>query len=303
MINLDKLKHFDKEVLNNYEVYLLTNKHLSNNSINSYLFDILKYLCFLEEKNIFTYNNITKEDIECYLEYLNNQKYSIYSVVRKITSLKIFHHYLNKNYQIKDVSLNIENPSFYKKLPTVLTIEEVEKLLNFNLLTAFDYRNKAMIELMYGTGLRVSELINLKLTDVDLDKKYVRCYGKGRKERIVPIGELALNYLQIYVEQYRNQLLKKRFCDYLFLNNHGNQLTRQGFLLIIKNIAKDTGITKEITPHVLRHSFATHLLNNGADLLSISLLLGHENVTTTQIYTHISSEILKENYDLYHPHK
>ena len=156
---------------------------------------------------------------------------------------------------------------------------------------------------MYATGLRVSELINLDFNNINLDKAYVRCFGKGNKERIVPIGEIALNYLTIYINNYRDSLKKKYLCDKLFLNNHGKALTRQGFLMIIKNIAKEVGIDKNITPHMLRHSFATHLLNNGADLRSIQVLLGHSNLSTTQIYTNVSNEILKENYELFHPRK
>ena len=295
MINLDKLKHFDKEVLNNYEVYLLTNKHLSNNSINSYLFDILKYLCFLEEKNIFTYNNITKEDIECYLEYLNNQKYSIYSVVRKISSIKSFYNFLYTE-NIYKINLDIERPRFYKKLPHVLSIDEVDKLLDIKLETPFDYRNKAMLELMYATGLRVSELINLTPLNIELDKKFVRCFGKGNKERIVPIGDTAIKYLKMYLEGYRDSLTKHTICDNLFLNNHGKKLTRQGFFKMLKKQAELKGIKENITPHMLRHSFATHLLNNGADLRSIQIMLGHENISTTGIYTNVSKDKLKENY-------
>jgi integrase/recombinase XerD len=195
----------------------------------------------------------------------------------------------------------VDNPRFYKKIPDVLSIEEVDILLNFKLETAFDYRNKAMIELMYATGLRVSELVNLNINDVDIEDSFVRCFGKGNKERIVPIGEVALKYLKIYIYNYRDSLKKKNLCSKLFLNNHGKVMTRQGFFKILKTIAKNQGIKKNITPHMLRHSFATHLLNNGADLRSIQLMLGHSNLSTTQIYTNINNETLKENYELYHP--
>ena len=289
------------DILKKYKLYLLTNKHLSDNSVDSYLLDIYKYLEYMEKNNIKIINNIKKEDIYNYLKLLDKQNYSIYSVVRKISSIKTFHRYLTSMYEINDVSIDIDTPRFYKKLPNILTIEEVENLLNIKLKTAFDYRNKAMLEVMYATGLRVSELVNLELNNVNLDEGYVRCFGKGNKERIVPLGEIALKYLKIYIDDYRDSLKKRCHCDKIFLNNHGKGITRQGFFIILKEIAEEKGIKKNITPHMLRHSFATHLLNNGADLRSIQVMLGHSNLSTTQIYTNVSNEVLKENYELYHP--
>ena len=261
------------------------------------------YLSYMESIEIKDYNDIVYEDIKRYLGYLDKEEYSIYSVVRKISSIKMFHRYLNSFYKIEDVSVKIEPPHFYKKLPVVLSIEEVNDLLKIDLNNDFDYRNKAMLEVMYATGLRVSELVNLTFDNIDLDQGLVRCYGKGNKERIVPLGEVGRHYLKLYLDEHRNNLKKKCFCDKLFLNNHGKGITRQGFFIIIKNIAEKKGITKNITPHVLRHSFATHLLNNGADLRSIQVMLGHSNISTTQIYTNVSNEILKENYNLYHPRR
>lgn len=289
------------DVLKKYKLYLLTNKHLSDNSVDSYLLDIYKYLEYMEKSKINNIKKIKKEDIYNYLKSLDNNKYSIYSVVRKISSIKTFHRYLSSMYEINDVSIDIDTPRFYKKLPNILTIEEVENLLNIKLETAFDYRNKAMLEVMYATGLRVSELVNLELNNVNLDEDYVRCFGKGNKERIVPLGEIALKYLKIYINDYRDSLKKRCLCDKIFLNNHGKGITRQGFFIILKEIAEEKGINKNITPHMLRHSFATHLLNNGADLRSIQVMLGHSNLSTTQIYTNVSNEVLKENYELYHP--
>jgi len=299
MISIDKLdiSKNNKDILKNYQSYLLTTKHLSDNSINSYVLDIFKYLEYLKIDCL----KIKKDDVVKYLELLDREKYSIYSVERKISSIKSFHSFLYKEFSIVDVSELIEHPRFYKKIPNVLSIEEVEDLLDINLVSPFDYRNKAMLELMYATGLRVSEIVNLEFTNIDLDEKIVRCFGKGNKERIVPIGEVALKYLEIYLNYYRDSLKKKKICNKLFLNNHGLSLTRQGFLKILKGIAKDKGINKNITPHTLRHSFATHLLNNGADLRSIQMMLGHNNLSTTQIYTNINNETLRENFDLFHP--
>lgn len=303
MVNIShfNLNDKNKEILKEYQIYLLTEQHLLDNSISSYTTDIYKYLEYLENNNIKTCFNIKKNDLINYLSHLDKKNYSIYSVVRKISSIRNFHFFLYKKYNIEDITQNLENPRFYKKIPNVLSIEEVDMLLDIPLYDAYSYRNKAMLELMYATGLRVSELVNLEASNIDLEEGLVRCFGKGNKERIVPIGEVALKYLKIYLLHYRDQLKKKRLCNYLFLNNHGTGMTRQGFFKILKGIAKDKGIDKNITPHMLRHSFATHLLNNGADLRSIQMMLGHTNLSTTQIYTTVSKEVLKENYDLYHP--
>ncbi len=291
----------NKSILSEYRVYLLTEMHYLDNSILAYITDIYKYLEYMESIGISNCLNIKKENLVNYLNYLDREKYSIYSVVRKISSIRNFHFFLYKKYNIEDIASNLENPRFHKKIPNVLSIEEIDKLLSIPLVDAYSYRNKAMLELMYATGLRVSEVVNLEIENIDLDEGIVRCFGKGGKERIVPIGEVALKYLQLYLMHYRDSLKKKKLCNSLFLNNHGEKLTRQGFFKVLKVIVKEQGIDKNITPHMLRHSFAPHLLNNGADLRSIQMMLGHANLSTTQIYTTVSREVLKENYDLYHP--
>lgn len=299
MVDINKLEisNNNKKILSNYQTYLLTVKLLnSETTIASYILDIYKYLEYLKKD----YNHTNNKDIYNYLKYLSDENYSIYSVVRKISSIKSFYNYLSEE-SIYEINLNIERPKFYKKLPQVLSIDEVDKLLDIKLKTPYDYRNKAMLELMYATGLRVSELINLTKLNIDLDKQIVRCFGKGNKERIVPVGKTAIKYLKLYLDEYRDSLTKKTLCDNLFLNNHGKKLTRQGFFKMIKKQAEEKGIKENITPHMLRHSFATHLLNNGADLRSIQLMLGHENISTTGIYTNVSKEKIKENYDLYYP--
>ena len=188
-----------------------------------------------------------------------------------------------------------------KKLPNILTVDEVDRLLDIKITDNFSIRNKAMLELMYATGLRVSELINLKTYDIDMSEDIVRTMGKGSKERIIPIGYCAEEAIERYLS-VRHTLLKKDINDYLFLNNHGKQLTRQGFFKILKNIMKEKEIKKNISPHVLRHSFATHMINNGADLRTIQELLGHSDISTTQIYTHVSNEQIKKIFNNYHPH-
>ena len=287
------------EFIMKYQTYLLSEKHLSDNSIFSYCEDIMLFLKYIN-KDV---TSITKENIYNYLAYLDKEKYSVYSVARKISSLKSFYIFLNKHYQMKNIIDDIEMPKYYKKLPTILTIEEIDKLLNVNLVSAYDYRNKAMLELMYATGLRVSELVNLDINSVNLEKKFVRCIGKGSKERIVPIGDVACNYLNIYLNEYRDKLTKNRLCESLFLNNHGKGISRHGFNYIIQNILKEKGIKTKITPHSLRHTFATTLLNNGADLRTIQELLGHSDVVTTRIYTHTANNKLKEDYIKYNTRK
>lgn len=196
----------------------------------------------------------------------------------------------------------IEAPKMKKALPKILSYEEVYILLNIDLKTNYDYRNKAMLELMYATGLRVSELVNLKVNDIDLESDIVRTIGKGNKERIIPIGEYAAIFLKEYIIYHRDALLKNNATDYLFINNHGKNMTRQGFYKIIKEVAYEKGIKTNISPHTLRHSFATHLLDRGADIVSIKEMLGHSNLATTQIYTHISNNKIKKDYDEYFPH-
>lgn len=302
MLKIDNLElsNYNKIILDDYQMYLITIRHMNENSSTySYVDDIYKYIQFMEKIGIKDCTRIVEENIIKYLKCLDDNNYEVSSVARKIVSIKSFHSFLEESYHIPDISLRINSPKFYRKLPDVLSIEEVDSLLDIKIENAFDYRNKAMLELMYSSGLRVSELVSLELKDIDLDNKFVRCIGKGKKERIVPIGDYAVDYLKKYIEEYRPLLKKGYNTDSLFLNNHGKEMTRQGFFLIIKKIAKDKKINKNITPHMLRHSFATHLLNNGADLRTIQEMLGHSNISTTQIYTNLSTDILKENYKLY----
>lgn len=290
----------NKKILEDYQMHLITMKHINEkSSVYSYTDDIKKYIEYMESIGIKDASRIKEDDLINYLKYLDDNYYEISSVARKIVSIKSFHSFLEENYNIPDISLKINSPKFYRRLPEILSIEEVDILLDIKTDNAFDYRNKAMLELMYSSGLRVSELVSLKLSDIDLENKIVRCIGKGNKERIVPIGDYALDYLKKYIDEYRPELKKGYYTDSLFLNNHGKEITRQGFFLIIKKIAKEKKIEKNITPHMLRHSFATHLLNNGADLRTIQEMLGHSNISTTQIYTNLTTDILKENYKLY----
>lgn len=303
MIKIENLKLSDKnkEILKDYKIELTAIKlKKEDTTVESYIEDIYKYLEYIEKnKHIYNALDIDSNSIINYLSYLDKNNYEKTTIVRKIVSIKLFHKYLNEKYNIPDVSTKIDKPRVRRKLPNILTIEEVDNLLNIQLNNAYDFRNKAMLELMYSSGLRVSELVELKIKDIDLDNGYVKCFGKGGKERIIPIGEIAVDYLKKYIYEYRDSMKKGYYTENVFLNNHGKKISRQGFFLIIKEISKEKKIEKNITPHMLRHSFATHLLNNGADLRTIQEMLGHSSITTTQIYTNVSTDILKENYELY----
>ena len=280
--------------------YLLIDKGYSNNTIESYKRDLEKFLEFNKDKNI---DKISNGDLKEYIKYLNKENLNEKSIARNISSLKSFYKFLViSKYINNNPSDALFLPKVKKSLPNTLTEDEVLKLLDVELTDDFSYRNKAMLELMYATGLRVSELINLKLQDIDLSQDIIRTFGKGSKERVIPIGDYSKEYLEKYIYGYRGSMLKKESCEYLFLNNHGMKMTRQGFFKIIKKIAKEKGINKDLSPHTLRHSFASHLLKYGADLRTIQELLGHSDISTTQIYTHITNEELKKNYEDFHPH-
>ena len=278
-----------------YLLFLKTEKKLGNNTINSYMLDL--------EDFFKTFNgsieSCTKKDILAYISSINRLEVS--TVNRHISSLKSFFNYLVDESIIKVSPMEeVSSLKKTKKLPKYLSISEVNKLLNIPLNSEFDYRNKAMLELMYATGLRVSELVSIEYSNIDFENSIIRINGKGKKERIIPLGEVASYYLKVYLSDYRSKLLKRNTYNQVFLNNHGKPITRQGFNYILENIRELTGITKEITPHVLRHSFATHLLEGGADIRSIQEMLGHENISTTNIYTEVVNDVLRSNYEMYH---
>ena len=281
---------------------LIIERKLSDNTKKSYENDLKKYIDFLKKRNVNNIEGIEEKDIEKYIEYLNKEKMSPKTIAHNITCIKEYHKYLIKIGLLKkDSSENILSPKQKKTLPKVLSIEEIDKLLDIQLITPFDYRNKAMLELMYASGLRVSELVNLEINDININNGTVRCIIKGNKERIIPLGDIALKYVELYINEYRNSMLKGYHCDKLFLNNHGKAMTRQGFFKLLKKLAHSKDIKTDFSPHTLRHSFATHLLEYGADLRSIQELLGHQDISTTQVYTHISNNKIRNEYDEYHP--
>ena len=276
--------------------YLRYEKKYSENTIKSYEKDLEKFSKY--NSNI----NTSKANIEKYISFLS-QNLDVRSVSRSISTLKSFYKYLLLEKRIsKNPMEDIHNPKLKKTLPKVLSEKEVDLLLDIELKDNFDYRNKASLELMYSSGLRVSELINLNVQDIDLKNECVRIFGKGSKERIIPLSEYATDAIKEYILNHRGEMFKHGENDYLFLNNHGNKMTRQGFFKMLKKIAKEKNIKTNFSPHTLRHSFATHLLKHGADLRSIQELLGHSDVSSTQIYTHITNERLQNNYKKYHPH-
>ena len=285
------------EYIEEYLTYLKIDKKYSENTIESYKDNLEKLL--LLNKDIKT---LTKEDLENFLN-----KYTVMlketSIAHHITVLKEFYKFLlMENYIKENPTLYLTIPKQKKYLPVILTEEEVEKLLDIDLVDKYAYRNKAMLELVYSSGLRVSELINIRIHDINVTEATLKVMGKGSKERLLPLGDYALYYIKKYIEDYRNKFTNYNKTDYLFINSRGDKLSRQTFFKIIKEQQEKKGINKDISPHTLRHSYATHLLKHGADLRSIQELLGHSSISTTQIYTHIVDEQLKEEYDSCHPH-
>lgn len=287
-----------------YLHYLTVERGLAANTLQSYERDLKKYTTYLQnELNHSNYNTITRNDIMSFLYHLKDTGKATTTIARTIASIRSFHQFLiREKVAEQDPSVHIETPKTERRLPKILSSAEVDNLMEApegN--TPFGLRDRAMIELLYATGIRVSEMIQLNLSDAHLTMGFIRCLGKGNKERIIPVGRMASNALTTYIEEARGQLLKKKSTDALFLNHHGNRLTRQGFWKILKKLARQAKIEKELTPHTLRHSFATHLLENGADLRAVQELLGHVDISTTQIYTHVTKTRLKDVYSTYHP--
>lgn len=285
---------------NEFKNYLLIDKKYSMKTIDSYMNELDKYYHFIN-KNHLDFQNINKNNI---LDYINNLNKNLTprSINHNISVIRSFYKFIIVLDEIDDPMQYIETPKLNKTLPKVLSYDELKELLDVDLIDKYSYRNKAMLELMYATGLRVSELTNLKVNDIDFDLCLVKTLGKGSKERIIPIGDYAILFLKKYIKEYRNQLLKKQYTDYLFINNKGTKISRQAFYKIVEELAIKKNIKTKISPHTLRHSFATHLLDRGADIVSIKELLGHSSLATTQIYTHISNQKLQEEYNKFHPH-
>ena len=287
-----------EDAIEDFINYCIFEKGLSDKTKESYRNDLEVYKLYLNDCGINYVSNISKDNIKDFIKERSIEEAS--TIAHNLTVIKNFHKYLLKEGVVnEDVSLYIERPKLRKLLPKSLSIEDVDLLLDIKLNSPFDYRNKAMLELMYGCGLRVSELINLEINDIDIINCQIRILGKGSKERIVPLGEYSIDYLKKYLD-IRDELLKQKSCSKLFINNHGLGMTRQGFFKILKKLLKEKGLNPNVSPHTLRHSFATHLINRGADLRSIQEMLGHSDISTTKIYTEVTDEKVIDDYNNYH---
>lgn len=281
-------------LINDFKNYLELERNYSNNTSLSYVKDVTLFSNFIKKDLLL----VDKKDIEKYIRSLNKSSKTISHV---ISSLKSFYNYYMRMGNINSNPTDeIDRPKIEKKIPEFLTLEEVSSLLNFKVNNEFEARNKAILELLYSSGLRISELTSLELSNIDLDECLVRVMGKGSKERIVPLGDYSIEALKEYIYFYR-PMLNKNNSSYIFLNNRGGILSRQFIFKVIKEECIKKGIRKNVSPHTLRHTFATHLLKNGADLRIIQELLGHENLSTTQIYTHLTNDKLKHDYEDYFP--
>lgn len=286
------------ECMQKYIDTLQYERKLSRNTILSYQDNLKTFWEYIAPKDPL---QIKKEDIEKFLKFEQEKK--VTTKAHYFTVLQNFYLFcLEEGFITQNPCETIHLPKLPDKLPNYLTYEEVDRLLDMPLKTDYDYRTKAMLELLYATGMRVSELLSLRFSNIDLENTLVRVEGKGSKERIIPFNDTSKKYLELYLNSYRPKLVKQgKNYEELFLNNRGTPMTRQGLFKLIKQLCKELGIQKNVSPHILRHSFATHLLNAGADLRVIQEFLGHSSISTTQIYTHVSKEHIKSEYMESHP--
>lgn len=295
-----------KSYIKSYQSYLKIERGLSKNTIDNYSFDLERLCNFLDSNSmVVSPIQISEETVQQFI-YAVSKEVNARSQARIISGLKSFFSYLIfEDYRDDNPLELIESPRIGRKLPDTLSLEEIDSLINaIDLSSPEGERNRAILETLYGCGLRVSELVSLKISDLFFDEGFVKITGKGNKQRFVPIGELTQKFIKIYKNSIRTHLsIQKGYEDTLFLNRRGKQLTRAMIFTIIKNLANKIGLNKSISPHTLRHSFATHLLENGADLRSIQLMLGHESITTTEIYVHLDRKHLTQIINTFHPRK
>lgn len=290
------------KLLKEFQDYLLVEKGLSENSIFSYSYDLKKFQSFLTD-NKKNFLEVKTEDISNFLKEQKKRKISSRSLARAVAALRQFYRYLKEENRMSYNPVDkIQTPEIKKSLPDYLTLEEIDEL--FGVIKEddpYELRDKAIFELLYSSGLRISEACNLRMDDVDLENMFLTVRGKGGRERLVPFGEKSLNILRKYLENARDSILKNRYSDYLFISKKGDYLNRKSVWRLLKKYMSRTSIKKVVTPHTFRHSFATHLLENNADLRSVQELLGHIDISTTQIYTHLASRTLKEVHKKFHP--
>ncbi|MEB5878090.1 site-specific tyrosine recombinase XerD [Enterococcus hirae] len=291
------------EEINDYLHYLTIERGLSLNTRKSYERDLLQYLHYLEDEQITSWQDVDRYVVINYLEKMHDEKKAPATVTRMITSLRRFHQFLRQERLTDhDPMQHIDTPKKVQKLPSTLSLTEVERLIETPDTTKnLGIRDRAILEVMYATGMRVSELVGLKLSDLHLSLDLVQTLGKGDKERIIPLGDYAIQWLERYLDEARPLLVANPSETHVFVNHHGTGLSRQGIWKNLKQLVREAGINKEVTPHTLRHSFATHLLENGADLRTVQELLGHADISTTQIYTHITKKRMTDVYKQHFP--
>jgi integrase/recombinase XerD len=289
--------------MDQYQTFLVMEKGLSEKTIAAYSTDLMRFGLFLEKKNVAGVSDIDTGLVLTYLIHLRNRGLSARSRARHLVSLRGFFKFLTAEKIIeKNPAQQVDLPKTGLKLPDVLTVTDVEALIDApDRNKPEGLRDAAMLELLYGAGLRVSELIRLAMTGINLEAGFVRVFGKGSKERVVPVGRMAINAIQDYLDRSRPQLLKNRSSVYLFVTRRGSAMTRQSFWNLAGRYGRQAKIKKRVTPHSLRHSFATHLLEGGADLRAVQMMLGHADISTTQIYTHVAHRQLVEAHKKYHP--
>lgn len=288
-----------------FKSFLILEKSLSKNSIEAYLRDVNKLIQFLENKQYTLHpKDLQLKHLQEFIKWINDLGMSASSQARVISGIKGFYKYLLlENILDSDPTLLLESPKLGRKLPDILSIEDINKIINIiDLSKPESQRNKAMLETLYSCGLRVSELIELKISNLYLKDGFIKVIGKGNKERLVPIGNAAVKEILIYKNELRcRNIIKNDHQDYLFLNSRGSKLSRVMIFIILKNLVRKTGLKKKISPHSFRHSFATHLIEGGADLRAVQEMLGHESITTTEIYTHLDRDYLRQTIIQYHP--
>lgn len=292
-----------KELIDTFLNYISVERGLANNTVVSYREDLNTYLDFIEKSNIDALSRISKDNITNFMFDQKAKGIAANSIARRLAAIRMFHRFLTRERILKnDPSALIDSPKLWKRVPETLTLNEVEALIaQPDARSSQGLRDKAILETLYATGMRVSEGVNLKKDSVNLDVGFLRCIGKGNKERVIPLGKKAINSINKYLETSRPKFLKGKESEFLFVSRCGKKISRQSFWKIIKKYAKEARLKKPIKPHILRHSFATHLLERGADLRSVQEMLGHSNISTTQIYTHINKERLKNIHKQFHP--
>ncbi len=292
-----------KELIDTFLNYLSVERGLSNNTIVSYREDLNTYLDFMHKSNIDALSKISKNNITNFMFAQKDRGIGANSIARRLAAIRMFHRFLARERILKsDPSTLIDSPKLWKRVPETLTLNEVEALIfQPDIRETQGIRDRAILETLYATGMRVSEAVDLKIDSVNLDIGFLRCIGKGNKERVIPLGKKAIASINRYLEAARPKLLKGRESEALFVSRFGKKISRQSFWKMIKKYAKLAHIKKPMKPHILRHSFATHLLERGADLRSVQEMLGHSNISTTQIYTHINKDRLKSVHKQFHP--